>query len=292
MSKQSELSHHRAPVRVRAALAALLALIGVGALAVSLLGPLVLSTIRYHASDGAVAQVRGGDVAGLLLVAPVSIVAAVLVARGRRGGEALAVAPAAYGLYMYTQLAISGDLTRYDGNSERWFVLFWVLVTACAAALVLAVPQVLRDPEPARGRGLERAVAWYLVAVALFLMVGLHLPGLADAWRDQPASAEYLADPVVFWVVKLMDLAYVVPAVVAVAVGLLLRRGWARRLLAPTIGWSALLASSVAGMAVTMLAAGAPGAAPGLAIGFLAFAGLAIALATAAYRPVLKGSGK
>lgn len=54
---------------------------GAGAAAVLLLGPLVVDAIRYHASEAAVNQVMGGDVAGLVRVAPVSILAGVLVWR-------------------------------------------------------------------------------------------------------------------------------------------------------------------------------------------------------------------
>ncbi len=56
---------------------------------------------------------------GLVLVGPVALAAAWRVATGRPGADALALAPASYGLYMYTELAITGDLSRYDGNSER-----------------------------------------------------------------------------------------------------------------------------------------------------------------------------
>src|SRR3954452_18064566 len=39
------------------------------------------------------------------------------------GGGALALAPASYGLYMNTELAITGDLARYDSNSQRWLAI-------------------------------------------------------------------------------------------------------------------------------------------------------------------------
>jgi hypothetical protein len=94
-----------------------MALLGLGAMATALLGPLALGWIDYHVSSGAADQLRGGDVAGLVLVGPVALAAAWRVATGRPG--ALALAPASYGLYMYTELAITGDLARYDGNSER-----------------------------------------------------------------------------------------------------------------------------------------------------------------------------
>ena len=88
--------------------------------------------------------------------------------------------------------------------------------------------------------------------------------------------------------VELLDLAYVVPIVVGVGIGLLHGLAWARRLLAPATGWCALLATSVAGMGLTMLASDAPGAAAGLAAGFTIAAAVALGLAVAAYRPVLR----
>ena len=270
----------------------LLMLLGVGAVAVPLLGPLGFGVLDYHVSDGATDQVRGGDVAGLALVAPLAFLAAWLLRRGHGAGPALALAPASYGLYVYTQLAISGDLLRYAGNSERYFGLFWALITVCGAVLVLAGARLATSPAgpPTYRRRLTKVSGWYLLGVAVFLAVGLHLPGLVDAWRASPTSEEYLADPGVFWVVKVMDLAYVLPVVVGVGVGLLRGRPWAATLLAPVTGWCALLAGSVAGMGLTMLATDAPGASVGLAVGFVLAAVIALALAVAAFLPLFRRS--
>ena len=68
-------------------------------MATALLGPLALGWIDYHVSSGAADQLRGGDVAGLVLVGPVALAAAWRVATGRPGADALALAPASYGLY-------------------------------------------------------------------------------------------------------------------------------------------------------------------------------------------------
>ncbi len=62
--------------RPSAGLAILLALLGLGAMATALLGPLALGWIDYHVSSGAADQLRGGDVAGLVLVGPVALAAA------------------------------------------------------------------------------------------------------------------------------------------------------------------------------------------------------------------------
>ncbi len=59
-------------------------------------------------------------------------------------------------------------------------------------------------------------------------MVGLHLPNLVDALRDQPTGAAYLDTPTTFWVVEFYDLGIVVPAALTVGIGLLRRQSWAR----------------------------------------------------------------
>jgi hypothetical protein len=268
-------------------LAPLVLLMGVGAVVVPVLGPLVLGVLELHVSAGAADQVRGGDVATLLLVAPTALAAAYRLRRGLPGGAALALAPAGYGLYLWTQLAVGGDPARYSGNSERFFVLLWLLVAASAAVLVMGAARVAAEPSPEPRPRLERTAGWYLLAAGTFLAVGVHLPSLVDASRAEPQGAEYLADPVVFWVVKLMDLAFVLPLLLAVGIGSLRGLDRARRALAPVLGWAALLATSVAGMAVVMQVRDAPGASAGLAAGFVLGAAGALALAAATYRPLL-----
>lgn len=274
--------------RSRTLLGIALVLLGLGAAAVAVLGPLVLGAIDYHVSEAVAAQVKGGDVAGLLLVAPVSIVAGLLVLRGHRAGPVLGLGPAAYGLYVYFQLAVSGDLSRYPGNSERWFPLFLALFLLCGGILVGAwtTMSVRRTAVAREPRWFNRVSGWYLVVVAAFLVFGLHVPGLLDAWSEQPTSTEYLGDPVIFWVVKMMDLGIIVPIAAATGGGLLLRRPWAHRLRYAVIGWAALLASSVAGMAVVMQATGDPAASVTNTVAMSVFAVMAILLAALVYRPL------
>jgi hypothetical protein len=106
--------------RPSAGLAILLALLGLGAMATALLGPLALGWIDYHVSSGAADRLRGGDVAGLVLVGPVALAAAWRVATGRPGADALALAPASYGLYMYTERGLrSRSWARSGAPSTR-----------------------------------------------------------------------------------------------------------------------------------------------------------------------------
>ncbi|HZD24300.1 MAG TPA: hypothetical protein VE569_13005 [Acidimicrobiia bacterium] len=265
-------------------------LLGVGAAVVALLGPLVGEVIRYHASKGAVNQIIGGDVAGLVLVAPVSILAAILVWRGHLAGPVLALGPAVYALYTYSQLALGGDFARYRGNTERFFPLFLGLFVV-AGAIAIRSWRII-DPVrlPATRRWVDRTVGIFFLVVAFFLAFGLHLPGLIDAWSAEPTSTEYLADPVVFWLVKFMDLGLVVPALVVVGFGILRGRPWANKLRYPAIGWAALLGSSVAGMAIVMQATADPAGSTANTVAFSTFAAIAIAVATVVYWPLFRAS--
>lgn len=262
--------------------------LGAGAALVALLGPLAGDVIRYHASEGAVNQIVGGDVAGLVLVAPLSVLAGVLVWRGHRAGPVLALGPAVYALYMYSQLALGGDFVRYPGNSERFFLLYLGLFVVAAAIAVRSWTMIDVQRMPSTARWVDRTLAIFFLVVALFLVVGLHLPGLVDAWAEQPTSSEYLADPAVFWLVKFMDLGIVVPALVVTGIGILRARPWAAKVKYAAVGWTALLGSSVAGMAIMMQATGDPASTIANTVAFSVFAAIALVMAAVVYAPLLR----
>lgn len=263
-----------------------LAVLGIGAALVATLGPLVSGVIEYHASEGAVNQIVGGDVAGLVLVAPVSLLAGWLAWRRHPFGPVLALGPATYALYMYSQLALGGDIDRYPGNSERFFLLYLGLFIIAGGIAIRSWHAIATRRIPSPSQRVARAFGWFSSIVAVFLTIGLHLPGLVDAWSANPTSTEYLADPVVFWLVKFMDLGLVVPALLAVGVGVLRQGAWAVRAAYAAVGWTALLGSSVAGMAIVMQVKGDPGASIGNTAAFGLFAIIALAIAVAMYRPL------
>ncbi len=263
-----------------------LVLLGLGAALVAVLGPLVLGVLDYHTSPGAVAQIQGGDIAALVLVAPVSIAAGVLVLRRHVLGAALGLGPAAYGLYMYFQLATGGDPHRYPGNLATFFPLLLLLFLLAAYVAVQAWRALSPLDLPASDRRVDVVAGGFLLVVAAFLVMGLHLPGLMTLWRGEP-TPEYLADPGIFWVVKIMDLGLVVPLLVVVGLGLVRHSERVRLLRYAVTGWAALLGSSVAGMAVAMQVTDAAGASPVLTVAFTTFAVIAVVVAVLVHRPLL-----
>lgn len=262
----------RAPARRCRALGLGLIGVGVGSAALALLGPLVSGLLRYHVSPGATSQVIGGDVAGLLLVAPVSIAAGVLVLRGRLLGVALGMGPAAYGLYTWLQLAITGDPGRYNGTTEDFLPLLQSLFVLAAWVLARCWQELtMARPLPPASARADRLTGAFLLVVATFLVLGLHLPGLLALAQGRP-SPEFMADPGVFWVVKVMDLGVVVPLLLVAGWALVRRPGHPGLLRYAVIGWSTMLGAAVAGMAVVLTAKGDPGASVVMSGAFTMFA--------------------
>ncbi|GAA3302992.1 hypothetical protein Dvina_32050 [Dactylosporangium vinaceum] len=245
------------------------------------LGPFGIGVIRYHTSASGLSQITGGDAAALLLVAPACIAAGLLSLRGHRAAPALALAPALFAAYTYAQLICGEEYGQRPGNNERFFpLLYLAFVLGCTAA-VTSWRVIGRTAPPAPTPRLRRTAAATLFTVVL-LLAAQHLPTLADAMRDTPQRAEYLASPTAFWLVKLMDLGLVAPAAFVTGAGLLRDAAWARPPMYALVGAYTLLGASVTGMAITMIVRRDPAASQAFAAGFgaltLAFAALIYAL--------------
>ena len=218
----------------------------------AIIGPLVLGVLDYRTSDTTLHQIVGGDLAALFVVAPVCVIVAVLSWRGHRAAAVLALAPAVFALYTYAQLIVGNEYLRLPGNVEAFFPLLLSIFVTAAAVAVTAWNSTPKGDLPIVSRRLESAAAWLLIAIAVFVVVGLHARSYVDALSGHPTSAQYVSSPTPFWLVKLMDLGIVVPAAVAVAIGLFRRQPWARKAMYAILGAYTLLACSVTGMAAVM----------------------------------------
>jgi hypothetical protein len=221
------------------------------------------------------------------VVAPLAVVAGILVLRGRPGGPVLALAPSVFVVYTYAQLIVGEEYLRLPGNNERYFPLLlggFIL----AGGIAVAVWRGL-DPAtlPTVSSRLGRTYAVVLAVVAAYLVAGLHLPSLVDALRDVPTRTEYVSSPTPFWLVKLMDLGIVAPVAAVTAVGMWRRSARALATAYAVVGGFTLLAASVTGMAVTMYRRGDPDASLPTVVVFAAFTLTFAGLAATLYRPLV-----
>jgi hypothetical protein len=142
--KTPAVATHRSPW-----LAFGLVLIGVGLAAVALLGPAVTQLVDYRVSETLRNQTIGLDAVSLFGVAPLALIAAVLVLRGHVAGPALALGIGAYTSYMFVQYIVGPDYADLPGNNERLFPLC-LLLFAAGWIVALAAWQAVAPPGSGR----------------------------------------------------------------------------------------------------------------------------------------------
>ncbi|GIM89975.1 hypothetical protein [Paractinoplanes toevensis] len=255
---------------------------------VAVLGPLVSGVLRYRTSPTSLNQIIGGDAAVLVVVAPVTVAVGVLAWRGHPAAPVLALAPSILVVYTYTQLILGNEFLRWPGNVERFFPLMLAVFVLAAALAIRAWHDIPAAELPATSARADRTAGVVLLTIAAFVVVGLHLPNFVDAMRDRPSGVQYLSSPTAFWLVKFMDLGIVVPAAIAVGIGALRHRQWARKPMYTLVGAYTLIGASVTGMAITMTARNDPEASATVIAGSALMAALLAAIGSYLYRPLFR----
>jgi hypothetical protein len=273
------------PDRRHHLLAAVLGLLGLGMAVSSVLGPVGLGLLTYRTSSTTLNQLEGSDAAILFVIAPATLAAALVGARGHRAVPVFAAGLGGFALYTYAQVIIGQEYVRLPGNVEHYFPLLLAVFVIAEASVVLGWSGMPGDL-PSPSRGVQRGTAVALVLVALFLVFGLHLRTMLLAWQDPLRLTEYASSPTPFWMVKLMDLGIVVPAAMGTAVGLWRGAAWATRTTYVLMTGFTCLAVSVTAMALVMIRDSDPDASVGLAVGFGLFALVFVVLAGLLFRPL------
>ena len=264
--------------------------LGAGIVASAVLGPLVLKVIKFRTSEHLENQFVGGEVVSLAVVAPAASAAGVLWLRGHRLAPALALGPALYAVYTYTTAVIGQEYARYDGNVEQFFPLYVGLVAGGVTIATFAWSRLGETELPMPSDRLRRTLG------GVFLGIG----GLFTlAWAAQirlvvtgNPVAEYVEGPTLFWLIKLLDFGFVIPALMVTGVGLLRRHPTAIKPAYGLAGFATCLAGSVVGMAIAMEAKNDPSAEPVL-LAILLPATVGLALLTACLlRSYLEGTGE
>jgi hypothetical protein len=231
--------------------------LGAGIAANALLGPLALHIVRFHNSSSGIEQLIGGEAISLAVVAPLSVAAGTLWLRGHRAAPALAVAPALYALYTYTTEIVGAQYARYPGNSERFLPLHLGLLALGGAIAVAAWSALDATPRPTLSPRLRIAAAVaLLVPSTLFAVNWL---GQLAAYAGGERSQAYRDDPILWWLVKMLDLGIIIPVSLVVGVGLLRNNPVTLKAASGVTGFLACLVGSVAAMGAVQLVKAQPG---------------------------------
>jgi hypothetical protein len=233
------------------------------------LGPLGLGVIEWRISPIGLNQTLGADGAALVLVVPAALTAAWLWHRRHRLAAPLAFGVGLATLYYAVASVLGPDYTRYPGNNERFFLLLlgvvivsWIVATRAWTAL---------DDRP------PRPTEWLARSLAFVLAAGGGLIGLA--WIRQVlelaltgaltgADALAYADaPGAFWLIRVVDLGFIVPVCLATGVGLWRGQALAIKAAYGVTAFMTLQAASVLAMGMVMLWRQDPTATAGLVYG-------------------------
>jgi hypothetical protein len=209
-------------------------------------GPLMLGAIRFRTSNAIENQFVGSEIVSLGLVAPIAIASGLLWLRRHPIAPALALVPTLFSIYTYSSAVLGQEYGRYDGNVEKAFPLYVLLVAGSVvlAAVAWSILSTTAISNPSSR--LRRSMAIVpingdlLIALAWAQQIRLVLTG------DPPT--EYVEEPTCIWVIKLFDLGFVIPAAVGAGIGLLKSSPLALRLAC----YVTCMAGAVAGMALAM----------------------------------------
>jgi hypothetical protein len=186
------------------------------------LGPLGVGVIQWRVSAIGLNQTYGADGAALVLIVPTALTAAWLWLRQHRLAAPLALGVGLATLYYAIASALGPDYVRYSGNNERFFVVLLALIVLSWSIALMAWAALDKRP-PAPAPGLARMLGSVLLVggVAVGLAWGRQLLDITIAGSLSGADALAYADaPSAFWLVRVVDLGFIVPLCLAVGIGL------------------------------------------------------------------------
>jgi hypothetical protein len=240
----------------------MLVLLAIALAANVLLGPLGLGWIVWRVSANGLNQTYGADAASLLLVVPAALTAAWLWWRGHRLAAPLALGVGLATLYYAVAEILGPDYIRYQGNNERFGLLFLALVVL--SWMTAARAWTALDPAP------PAPSVWLARAFATVLVLGGALIGFA--WlaqlvtiaRTGTVDAAYLDAPSAFWTIRIVDLGFIVPLCFITGVGLWRGQATARKAAYGVAAFMTMQAAAVLAMGSVMLWRHDPTASPAL----------------------------
>lgn len=252
----------------------------------ALLGPLGIGMVEFRVSDAMENQLVGGELIALVLVAPLALAAGILFLRRHRLAPVLAIAPALFAVYTYPQYIIGPDYVRYPGNNEH-FIPFYMALVILGWVLALWSWRLMKEAHlPSPSRALRRSIVALLCVIGM-LVTAAWASDIVDALGGGMPSREYRSDPTLFWLIRLLDLGFVVPMAIITAVGLVRRADWSRRLVYAVTGFLTILVASVAAMAMVMAVRGDPAA----SLGMVAATGAVTIALTICYAALIRRMG-
>jgi hypothetical protein len=228
------------------------------------LGPLGMGLIQWRVSPIGLNQTLGIDAALFVLGVPLTLAAAWMWRIGHRFAPPLALGSSLCVLYYAIAETMGPDYIRYPGNNERFFPLVLALIIL-SWTIAFRAWSTLDSHPPVPPTWLRRALA-VVLALGGLALGWAWMAQLVDIAVTGSLSEAYLDAPSAFWIVRIVDLGFLVPLMLATSVGLWRSHPTAIKAAYGLTTFLTLQAAAVLAMAAVMAWRQDPTATPELAL--------------------------
>ncbi|QEE17528.1 hypothetical protein DSAG12_03365 [Promethearchaeum syntrophicum] len=188
---------------------------GIIIVVLAILGPLFLNIINYKTSQSGIWQVLGQDLANLILLAPICIVGGILHLKKREAAKYFLILPAITLIYTGLSYGIGQEWNHPEllgnYNVEKFFWIYLILIIGGLIMIIFSLPLFNQSDVPKFN---PKTIKIYALSVIVFLVL-FAMMWLKEVFEvvqfGDTVSGSYSATPVVFWVIRYLDLGFTIP---------------------------------------------------------------------------------
>ncbi len=252
--------------RISTGISAVLAL---GIVVAVVLGPLVLNTVRFNMNRNAIVQYQGSEVV-MLAVAAGLLLAAWLWRSNAQLAASLALGLALFVIYTMVTVIMGEEFQQFpEGNAEKFFLLY-IGITSLASVLAVLATSALAGVRLEPGPRWTTITTWVLgIQAGLF---GLMWIGQILGIYRNGMSGEIEEARLLFWLVKYLDLGFMIPIIFIALVLLHQHQPLGSVLVIGLAGFVSVMLVAIAAMTIALNVQGESGGSLALAIGMVMLA--------------------
>ncbi len=185
--------------------------VGMALVYLALLGPLWLGRIQYKTAAIINNQLLGQDIVNLFLLAPISMLAGILLLLKKDLAKYLLILLPLYLIYFALSYTIGWEWSapQYTGNNHQYTFYFLFILVASLVILMYSLAVFPRNVESRFG---SRGLLVYTVLFSAFLLL------FASMWIKEVVEViqtgttrGYDIAPAAFWLVRVFDLGFTIP---------------------------------------------------------------------------------
>lgn len=252
--------------RLSAGIGAVLALVIIVAV---VLGPLVTNTVRFHMNRNAIVQYQGSEVV-MLAVAAGLLLTAWLWRSNARLAASIALGLALFVIYTMVTVIMGEEFEQFpEGNAETFFLLY-IGITSLASVLAVLSTNNLVESRLTVSRRWTTITTWVLgVQAALFAL--MWIGQILGIYRNG-MSSEIGETRLLFWLVKYLDLGFMIPIIFIALVLLHQNQPLGSVLVVGLAGFVSVMLVAIAAMTIALNVQGESGGSLMLAAGMVVLA--------------------